>query len=805
MRDHIRDLQAESLQYDQAIVDGQLAHKTNQSLRTELDTQIQNNQRLKEKTNMLRQSEVTLTSRVSQLEKERNELQTAVQEHQKLPGEFELKLIQLQHQQSRIKDDLLLANNTMKQQERLRLEQEQEFCRYRVDAVAHLNGFKKHLQQMTDQTRAKGYECNILQQEAGNLKIKLESVQAKSDQLVNEVAQCKSTIETLRQESDSASEKEKQVRALFLCAEGTRLRLEAEKEQLSGEMEKVRISLHESKDAEAKFTAQRLDLQQQLGELQDVKRASGEKLQQAKYDLTVTLQQAKADYTAELEDLKSRLTLSENARKESQAKLRQTEAAHKHPIECHEQKANARFADLVSESQQEQEKLKAEYLREMEICQQDADTRIAKMVQETQNRSGAVGPTTSTTLVPNTQQSNEHGGHSLSSQQPHTEKTRKKVDRHTNSVVIVMPSSSRRLNSGNRESPTDRPGFTYSRRERSEDQAGYFEEEFEKWYGPQAPLHGQEKQLSMLDPAVEVVPETQVFECAQGVAAQFEAIESQVSVGGNLSQEDATTDLSTIPSEDLSEMLLDIQPTSKRRRTDLRLLSSPKDMMQTPGQSAHGTISDVLSTRSQGRPKSQANTASRMMPLPACEVQRQRVEAHEGPQHLKYARSERSSRADNNDSLDFMHANNATPKRTHAQRTSVHDVTRANGIDSGHKRKSVSSIDEDAPSKKLYASAQSYAQRPSSISKSYASYASAPTGKAAGGDINSSPSSTIGRRSSNRQSSTAGSQAGVSRLSSTRNTRSKSTSGLNIDPGVCTDAIAANRYAYRFRQELERR
>ncbi|KAF2624602.1 hypothetical protein BU25DRAFT_461123 [Macroventuria anomochaeta] len=790
MRDQIQGLQTEILRHDQAIADGQLAYETNQWLRTELDTQKQDHQRLEEQASLLRQSEVALKTRVTQLENERDELQATVRGHETQPREAELKVMQLQDQLSRTENDLLLANDTAKQQERLRLEQEREFCNYRVDAVVHLTGRRKQIQEMTDQGQAKDRECNALQQDAANLKIKLESAQSHNDQLAIEVSQYKSTIETLRQETNKATEKEGAARALLQSAEEIKLQLEAENEQLSATIEQVRISLRESKSSETRLIAQRFDLRRQLGELQDAKSASDEQLQQAQHDMAARLQRAEIDHTTELENLQSRLNLSENARKESQAKLRQTEAAHKHQIECHEQKFNARFEDLASQSQQEQEKLKAQHSQEMQICAQEVNTMIAEMELETEKRQKEAGTLTSKTLVPNTQQSIEHGGPSTSSQQLRTGKIRK-ADGQINSVVEVVPSSNRRLNTDESESVTDRLSSTHNRREGPENQAGYFEEEYQNRFGPQAPLHDQRTQLSLVDPNAEVVPETQEFEYAQGVAAQFEMIESQVSVGDNLDQEETLTDLSTMPSEDLSEMLLDIRPTPGRDRVTLRHSSSPKDTIQTPGRPVHESTSDTSSTHSQGRPKSRANTASRMMPLPAQDMQRQSIQAHGSSQHLVHAQADRSLRADN-DSPDFMHANNAASKRTYAQRASVQDVTRTSDTPPPpppppQKRKSASGV-EDGPFKKLRTPAQSFAQRPASISKSYAPYTPARTGAVTYADVNPSPSSATGRRSSNRQSSMAGSQTGTPRLSSTRNTRSKT-----------------NRYADRFGQELDRR
>lgn len=195
-----------------------------------------------------------------------------------------------------------------------------------------------------------------------------------------------------------------------------------------------------------------------------------------------------------------------------------------------------------------------------------------------------------------------------------------------------------------------------------------------------------------------------------------------------------------------------------------------------------------------------------MMPLPASDIQRQCIQAHDGNQHLMYARSDRSFKAEHNRSPEFMQEKDAAPKCTYAHRTSASGDARADGIDPGRKRSAPSSLAEQGgPFKKLRTSAQSYTQRPTCIPKSHAPYTPASTAAMSRPDVDPSPSNATGRRSSNRQLSFAGSQAGTPRLSSTRNTRSKSMLLSSVRIDVCIDVATGNRYADRFGQELDGR
>lgn len=780
MRDQIQGLQAEILRHHEAITDGQLAREANQSLMTEVETEKQKNQQLEEQVATLQQSKATLKTHITELEIERDQLQTAIREHEARPREFEQKIAQLQERLSGVKDDLRRSNANIERFERRHLEQERQFCKYRVDALAHLANLREHLRQTSDHGEAKDRECDAFKQDAANLRIELESEQTKTNQLMAEIYQHSSAMRAIKQEKNDAIEKEGKMRDSLRSAEDSVLELETENHKLSSELKETLTGLRTSKNAEKRLISQCSGLQRQLGQLQDAKTASDEQLRQMQHDMDLRLQQAKTDHNASLDDLNSRLALSESAREELQAKLRQVETGHKQQIEYHEQKFNAKFDSLAAQSQQEQEKLKTKHMQEMESCKQhaetmianmrfnaenkarEAQTRIDKMVAETEKRSITARLPTSRILVPNTQQSEQNGG--SSSQQSKPGRTRKRLDRQTNSVTVTVATNNRRLDTVEGRSVINKAAVSDRRREGSESEVGYFEEEYECRFGPQGPLENQETQLSVAEPEAEVVPETQDFEYGQGVAIQFEMNESQVIASDNVDQEENLTDLSTMPSEDLSEMLLDIHPTSRQQRHTPKHVSSPTSELRTPGQSAHDMASDAHSTNSQGRPKSRANTASRMMPLPAQGMQCQRAHADEGPRHLSHARAERSFRADNNDSPDFMHPNNATSKRTYAQH-SAHDT------DSGHKRKVTGSIDENGSSKKLRTSAQAFAQRPSSISKGYAPYTPALTAQ---NNSTPSPVSVTGHRSSYRQSSTAGSQGATPRLSSTQNTRSKS-------------------------------
>lgn len=733
------------------------------------------------------------------MEQEKEKLQTAARKHESQLRNSELEVTKLRHEQSRAKDDLHVAHDTIIQNERIRLEQERGYCEYRSSARARLTGFQDHSQQMASQLQTNECERKALLKELSETKIEVNSVQTKYNELVTESSQHHLTNKKLCQERDRLTEQYDASQVSLRAAETKVQVLEEDKSDLNVSLTQARTSLQVSKADGTKLSAQCTSLQQELGDFRNAEDATKVRLQQEQHEVSTMLHQAEQQHIVEIEDMRSRLNLSENHRKETEAKVRQMEAAHKHQLKCLEQKANDRFKQLALESQQEQGKLKAQQGQEVERLRQIAKIRV----QELEQRIEQLRLSTIKTLVPNSQPYLSQDSSPSASQLSQTSKTRKKVDRQTNSVTVVAPAGIRRVDT---DEYLPNPDVSKSRRncrEGSDQQTGYFEEEYRNRFGTQVSLPEHETNQSLQEPDTDVVPETQDFEAAQGCTTQFEVIESQLPVIGDSNQEEIQSDLSVMASEDLSEMLLDARSEPGQARTDSRHLSSPKDTVQRNGQPGQEVTSDASSPNLQGRPKSRANTASRMMPLPIYNTQHDSIQAAGGSNHLLHTHHDQGPRSDNNNAPGSPHLKNTPPKPTHTRRSFVYENTGMRDADPVQKRKSVDEAVYGGPFKKLRTSAQSSVREPSSTGKTYPSSTPMPTSMASRADANPSPSSATGRRSSNRQSSIARSQAGTPLLSSTRNTRSKGTLAPLIISCVCTDMVVATRFADRFGQELD--
>ena len=768
----------------------QFVHDQVLNLRTEISQQIQ----------AISNNHTSLqTERSTRLTKQIEELQASIEKQQDLRRESELRVVHLQDQLAKTESELSLNEGTVQQKHRRLLDHERDFCSYRADAVAELNRMNKSVQQMITETQTKDRECEALRQTNVDLTTKLESTRKERSKLSDNNFQFKLSNESLREEIKNKTKESDRRQEELRLANQSKMQLETEKERLSAAMRKLREQSSQSKSLEMQLEEENRKLKLRAHE------------QRIMYDSEkeAVRRELKAK-DALVEDLNTRLTVSGNTQRECERKLRQAEATHELQMDHHKQDAKAKIDKLVAESDREREKLrtrlgqecdkiraeskqecdkfKSECEKTMAAYQKDCDSRVEQSKRENEKRQPSAGPSGNEILVPDTQQSDAVDRVISSSRGLRTAKTRKRVDRQSSSAYSKSAAGRSGLGHGTRESVT---------------QDGFFEEEYESRFGAQVSPRGQETQISLMGDEDEIVPETQDLECTQGAAgyvpetqdldftpgiadvvpdtqpiqsaqgdvAQFEVIESQV-LAGDIARDDSVADLSSLPSEELAEvdMLFDIRRSSGQEHTRSRNSLSYTKPNKTPRRAHPGSTSEDLASQSQARPKSRANTASRIMSLPSSEVSARHSQPDVGSSRLTHTYSERIPGGEDEPTISVS-TNDVMPKHSHGQ----HSSTRASTTTASQKRKSTTSVEEIAPFNKLRKAAQSYAQRPPSKSKSFASYTPKPTQPAARrNDAISSPSSVAARPTSNQCPSLASSQRGSGLLSSTLNTRSKS-------------------------------
>jgi hypothetical protein len=831
VHDQVLNLRTEISQHIKAISDNHTSLQTERS--TRLAKQIEESQASVEKEQDLRrESELKVAQLQDQLSKTKGELSLAERNAQ----QHERHLLKYERDFCRYRADAvaeLKRLNKSAQETTAETQTKGRECealrQTSVDLTTKLESTRKERSKLFDDNFQFKLSNESLREEIKN-KTKeadrrqelLRLANQSKGQLETKQELLSAEVEKLREDVKKQTKEADRTQELLRLANRSKGQLETEKEQLSAAMEKLRDKSSQSRSLEMQLKEDNRNLKQRTNELRTMHA-----------DETEISRQERKTKNALVEDLNTKLTVSGNTLRECERKLRQAEATQKLQMDHHKQDAKAKFDKLIAESDREREKLRTEFGQEcdkiraeseqecnriraeseqerdriraeserecdktkaecqkaMAAYQKDCDSRVEQSNSENEKRQPSTRPSRSEILVPNTQQSDEVDRVSSSPQDLRTAKTRKRVDRQ--------------ISSAHPKSATDRPGLGHGTRE-SVTQDGFFEAEYESTFGAQVPLRGQDTQISLVGDEDEIVPETQDFECTQGTAgdvpetqdldlapgiadvvpdtqpfqcaqgnvAQFEVIESQA-LAGDTDKDDSVADLSSLPSEELAEldMLFDIRQPSGQERTRSRNSLSHTKPDKTPRRAHPGSTPEDRAPLSQARPKSRANTASRIMPLPGSEVSARRSHTDVGSSRLSRTYSERVSGGDDKPTISVP-TNDVTPKHSYEQ----HSSTRARTTIASQKRKSTTSVEESAPFNKLRKSAQSYAQRPPSKSKSFAPYTPTPTPTqpAARNDATFSPSSSAARSTSNQCPSLASSQRGSGRLSSTRNTRSKS-------------------------------
>ncbi|KAF2995381.1 hypothetical protein E8E13_003993 [Curvularia kusanoi] len=817
VKDQIQGLQEEILQHLQVVTDDNKARETVRSLRLELDAQTVQNKQLEQQIDTSHRADTSSRSKITQLEKRNEELQALSQKQHDMRQQSELAVMQLQGQLSKRTEAISLADNSTKQQKRLLREQKLEFRKYRSAVLLKVDELTETLEQLTTSLQNKDRECANLLRNMTKLKSKLDSTEMKRNKASCDLSLYKMSNGMLRQKNKDMTEAAGRTQDLLGLADQSNKQLEMERDRLTAEAEKLRESLRNSQYVETQLNIKGQTLLEQIHELQTANAASNESFQEDRDNMDARLQQMNVTHSAEIEELQSKLNLSEKAQEELKKELQQAEATSKQRAEQILQKTKEKWDDLVKYSRQDAEsrveKLMQEHEKERErlideckedmqtcerdaeskmaACRQDADLRIENIRQETEKQLRAAEIPPSKTLDPDSQQSESAIEMFSASQDLRTAKTRKKVDRHSNSAMNIKHSH-RQVVSRDGGSIIGTLDHHESGRDSTED--GFFEEEFESRFGTQASIQDQDAQSSLSGNENMLVPETQNFECAieriandvpdtQDFEGTFGACEVVPETQNVEPQQDTGTELSSISSEELSDMGQSLQRMSNSKRTHSKKSVSSNYATRTPETAESSTDSDAQTTLSQSRPKSQANTASRIMRPPVPEVSRRRNQPDPEFQHLVSTHSRHVSNVGNASA-----GTASTRDVVQEQMDRHHDPLHADKTASSQKRKSAVGAEESGSFKKFRNSAQPDGQRSSSASNSSASSVPSRTESTGRNTDVTGVQSSMSHRTSSQYPFIADSQRNVGRASkSNRRKQSK-----------------ASQYSERFNQELDK-
>jgi hypothetical protein len=536
--------------------------------------------------------------------------------------------------------------------------------------AAEIDGLKKCLQENADELHKKTEELAKLEHARTDLEARNTNLQIAWEQQTAEIAQDSSVIDRLRQETDAELRKEqdKSNATIDLAQIQTRI-LEKAKGDLQAKLEQAQLLESELKRTYAALVAERDGLRSRATELEAAKANTVSK------------------YEERLETLRREHENSGAALKEAEARIQLQKTEHHKKIEFDRQK----YESIVQVLTDELNKTKFQAASRADDQQQ------------------ALRPTTSKLPLPSSLPNKQVG------------KTRKKVSRENNSVLDVAELSGTLIST----SAQGVPAFSSRRHRQDLDQSdNLFDEEHDS-LGKD--VMGRYQGCSVVDPAAEQVEDTQdvtgaAIPCGHTADQVCQERLRGTQYDDQVLLEDSSLS-SPFDSDDLSQLLGDAQaiqmPMGAKHSPTQR--SSQEHVPETPIRSKKSSLSGSQSSHSHGRPGSQANTASRLMPAPESSHlgQHKPSPTRQGMSTSRQHTSDQTKRGvgpSYGSSSGFESQHSSATKGNYVHRPWTRDVWGPPRPSQSQKRKQKS--DQDAPSKRKRTPSHTTSQSPSPSSQS---------------------------------------------------------------------------------------
>tara|TARA_R110002003_G_scaffold62_9_gene5627 strand:+ start:10378 stop:12816 length:2439 start_codon:yes stop_codon:yes gene_type:complete len=612
----LRKLRTEILDFDRVTAESRQAQQTSDILRQQLEAEQEHTQGLQNQINALEISDEALNARKVQLEKQLAEIHGTTETNDAKSSGFEQELAELRQQVKLIDAERSTASTASNDNHRLKIERDE---------------FKKQLelahQEKMEGLQTKDKKINELERTCAQLENSNADLQVLFEQQQGEISQHPCAIEALRQEIESERIEERdRATSVAQIARNEIIALQRDqkvlREQL-GESQDDDLRLKESQNT---LLAERDALRSQNAEL----RAAQEAIKDQILRIEEESEQKARDYEESVNSLREQQDRANAALKEAEAKLKREDAEHQKKLDFDRKKFESTVQTLLLEV----EKSKATTVNTVHSQQQAI------------------------------QLSASHEASSRSVYNSHSGSNRKKVNRHNNPVLGTVALSG---------APADQnvPSTIVAgdqNRDVENDQM-LFGDRPNDFVGSR--ISQDDIDRTIRDPVAEQVAETQEI---PGLTFDIIDFNSQI---GRAAQNEAerltvkSTDvssLSIVNSDELDQLQEDSQPWSPAR------LSGHNSASAHQPASDNMSNSDSLSLRSQDRPRSQANTASRMMPPPekASRHFNQRnssaVVAHQNSAPAAaYERRSQPLRRSEQSSPDFMHSQSSVSRHTYAE------------------------------------------------------------------------------------------------------------------------------------------
>ncbi|KAF2680868.1 hypothetical protein K458DRAFT_88845 [Lentithecium fluviatile CBS 122367] len=450
--------------------------------------------------------------------------------------------------------------------------------------LAHV---KQQFAQEADSLRLKQRDLDDITKEQTKLRAEIATHQEKGTQLKSELAEKLNMVTSLQRKLDDLAETHGNDATTLQEMRSQMESLRREKRDLELNIEQFHNKESKFNDVQTKFSIDRERLQTEAMELRTELEKKEHELQRRRTDTSEQLKKIEETHDTEVNELKRRLTLAESAVKEADAKVLRVEDEKTRQFEDHQRSIDKKVESLV------REKLAA---KEREQQRKGALHQFASQVEAAQHSSKAVST------------------HLPASPGAHTGSMRKKVTRQNISTLSVVGpsrahSTSTPAGPNSSQAHLDERGVTPEGDDVAVDSS--LLEDLGAWE------RLDENGVSVVGAAEDANPNTQ-----GSLTVAFSAFNMELQ---NLSptKDRTSSSLSDAPSS--SEMLFQEESDSlsergmrqqPREHHPMEEVSQHLRTIETPYQASNHPEMDSRVHWSQGRPISQANTASKMAPPP---------------------------------------------------------------------------------------------------------------------------------------------------------------------------------------------
>lgn len=631
---------------------------------------------------------------IHRLTGERDGLQALVDHHDKKIDAARARCEEARNDVSSVRAELEIAQKEKTEIE-ARCKALQRIAQDHTFNASEASKLKEQMRQKSEQLQSNSEEVVELETALAESESRRAKLKEACEHQQTEISQQLSAIESLRQETDAERQEDrKKSEVAIQLAQNKASALQKEKEDLQAKLGHTEHNEAKLNNSNAGLVREGDNLRHRNAELESAKETSATQILCLQEELTSKTRK----YEETLVTLRQHQKSSDSALGEAEAKIQLQNTEHAKKIEFDRRKYEA----IVQHLEEELSKAKKQ----------------AVSGHASQRQTSRSSPTPQDAFAQEMQNINSG-------------KAKKKVNRGNTLVLNALGASSTPLELSMQQSTRGHrtPAGGHSDTLFDEE---LHDDDFD-------PLDNDQG-LSVVDPAAEQVEDTQ--ELWQDFLATQERVEKGASgsLRGSKRSNPPPTELSSLSdslgSEDLAQLQEESQgsrrlstpvfPHSRRNSQSQR--SSEERVLETPTRSDKPSASSFHSSQSNDRPRSQANTASRLMPPPESKSSHfdKRESTHtpqgKGPaSHQAYTGIQKD-----NQLRDVRHPSSSSKQSQYTSRQSNSDrqdhALTASNRTRGHKRQSA--FGEGSSSKKQRSSSQSLPDIPSSGSRSISSYPS---------------------------------------------------------------------------------